>query len=93
VRNFEKLKRINSAARANTLFTQRNLIVASQVGISMNRPTPNEADPASWRHRAEDARRDADLATDPIDKDTLIDIANAYEKLAAIAEAKLASKR
>jgi hypothetical protein len=38
VRNFEKLKRINSAARANTLFTQRNLIVASQVGISMNRP-------------------------------------------------------
>ena len=59
----------------------------------MNTPTPLEADPASWRQRAEDARREADLATDPIDRDTLISIANAYEKLAAIAEAKLTSKR
>jgi len=59
----------------------------------MNTPTPHEADPASWRQRAEDARREADLATDPIDRDTLIAIANAYEKLAENAEAKLASKR
>jgi len=71
----------------------RNLIVASQVGISMNRPTPHEADPTSWRQRAEDARREADLATDRIDRDTLIGIANAYEKLIAIAEVKLARKR
>ena len=67
--------------------------MASQVGISMIRPTPHEADPASWRQRAEDARREAELAPDLIDRDTLISIANAYEKLAAIAEAKLASKR
>jgi hypothetical protein len=66
--------------------------VASQVGISMNRPTPHEADPASWRQRAEEARREADLAPDPIDRDTLISIANAYEKLIAIAEAKHAPK-
>ena len=67
--------------------------MGSQVGLSMNTPTPHEADPAPWRQRAEDARRDADLLTDPIDRDTLIAIANAYEQLAAIAEAKLASKR
>jgi hypothetical protein len=59
----------------------------------MNTPTPLGADPAHWRQRAKDARRDADLATDPIDRDTLIGIANAYEKLAVIAEAKLASSR
>ena len=58
----------------------------------MNTPTPLEADPAHWRQRAKDARRDADLATGPIDRDSLIGIANAYEKLAVIAEAKLASK-
>jgi hypothetical protein len=58
----------------------------------MNRPTPHEADPASWRQRAKAARREADLARDPIDRDTLISIAAAYEKLATIAEAKLASK-
>ena len=67
--------------------------MGSQVGISMNRPTPHEAGPGSWRQRAEDARREADLAADPIDRDTLIGIANAYEKLIAIAEATFASKR
>ena len=93
VRKLVKLRRTNSAARVNTSFTERNLIVASLVGLCMNTPTPHEADPASWRQRAEDARREADLATDPIDRDTLIAIANAYEKLAENAEAKLASKR
>ena len=77
----------------NTLFTQGNLIVVSQVGHSMNTPTPLEGEPASWRQRAEDTRREADLTTDAIARDTLTGIANAYEKLAAIAEAKLASKR
>ena len=81
---------INSAVR---VCTQGNLIVVSQVGLSMNTPTPLEGEAASWRQRAEDARREADLATDPIARDTLIGIADAYEKLAAIAEAKLASKR
>lgn len=92
VRKPVKLRRTISAARVNTPFTERNLIVVSQVGLCMNTPTPHEADPASWRQRAKNARRDADLATDPIDRDTLITIANAYEKLAANAEAKLASK-
>ena len=92
-RSFLKLTMINSAARVCTLFTQGNLIVVSQVGLSMNTPTPHEAEPASWRQRAKDARREANIATDPIARDTLIAIADAYEKLAAIAEAKLASKR
>jgi len=76
----------------NTLFTERNLIVAMTVGLSMNSPTPLGDDPAQLRQRAEDARRQAELALDPIDRDTLIGIANAYEKLAAIAEAKPPSK-
>src|SRR5262245_52219216 len=92
VRNFVKLKRINSATRVNTLFTEGNFIVATPVGISMSSPRPLGDDPAQLRQRAEDARREADLATDPIDRDTLIGIANAYEKLAAIAEAKPAPK-
>ena len=91
-RSFVKLTMINSAVRVCTLFTQGNLIVVSQVGLSMNTPTPLEGEPASWHQRAEDARREADLTTDPIARDTLIAIADAYEKLAAIAEAKLASK-
>jgi hypothetical protein len=57
----------------------------------LNSPTPLEDNPACWRQCAEDARREADLATNPIDRDTLIGIANAYERLAAIAEAKLQS--
>ena len=91
--SFVKLTMINSAASVCTLFTQGNLIVVSQVGLSMNTPTPLEGEAASWRQRAEDARREADLTTDPIARDTLIGIAEAYEKLAAIAGAKLASKR
>ncbi len=58
----------------------------------MNSLTPLEDDLAQLRQRAEDARRQADLTADPIDRDTLIGIANEYEKLAAIAEVKLASK-
>jgi hypothetical protein len=57
----------------------------------MNTPTPLEDNPACWRQCAEDARREADLAIHPIDRDTLIGIANACARLAAIAEAKLQS--
>jgi len=89
VRKLVKLGKTNSAARVNTLFTERNLIVMSQVGPSMNRPAPREADPAHWRQRAEDARLEAELAPDPINRHTLISIAIAYEKFAVIAEAKL----
>jgi hypothetical protein len=60
----------------------------------MNTPTPLEDNPACWRQcDAEDARREADLATNPIDRDTLIGIANAYERLAAIAEASSSRTR
>ena len=76
----------------NTLFTESNFFVATPVGLSMKSPRPLGDDPAQLRQRAEDARREADFATDPIDRDTLIGIADAYEKLAAIAEAKPASK-
>jgi len=55
----------------------------------MNTPRPREPHPAYWRQRAKDARRDADLVADPVDKDILIEIANIYENLAATAEAKL----
>ena len=90
VRRLVKLGKTNSAASVKTLFTHRNLILASQVGLSMNRPTPHEADPAHWRQRAEDVRLEAALAPDPINRHTLISIAIAYEKFAVIAEAKLA---
>jgi hypothetical protein len=59
----------------------------------MTTPASSENDPAHWRQCAEDARRAADQTVDPIDKSTLIDIASAYEQLAVIAEAKLASKK
>ena len=49
-------------------------------------------DPAHWRRHAEEARRTADQLDDPADKKTMLDIAEAYEQLATLAEAKLASK-
>lgn len=55
----------------------------------MNRRSPVEQDPAQWRQRAEDARREAERTTDPITRETLIAIAVEYEKLAAFAEAKI----
>ena len=91
VPSFVKLRRINSGSREHIFHAEE-----PRCGVagwpSMKTPTALEADPAHWRQRAENARRDADLATDPIDRDTLIGIANAYKKLAVIAEAKLASK-
>jgi hypothetical protein len=50
-------------------------------------------EPAQWRERAQDALRTADQTADPIEKQLLLDIAVAYEKLAALAEAKIASNR
>jgi hypothetical protein len=44
--------------------------------------------PAYWRRRAEEARRAAERMVDPISKKTLLDIANAYEELAASAAVK-----
>lgn len=44
--------------------------------------------PAYWLRRAEEARRTADEMADAISKQTLLDIAKAYEELAAFAAAK-----
>jgi hypothetical protein len=52
-------------------------------------PTSVEKDPAHWRQRADQARQAADQETDPTARETLLEIAEAYEKLAAYAEAKL----
>jgi hypothetical protein len=46
-------------------------------------------DPAHWHRRAAEARRIADQLDDPIAKETMRDIANSYERLAELAEAKL----
>lgn len=49
-------------------------------------------DPAHWRRHAEEARRTAGQLDDPANKKILLGIAEAYEQLATLAEAKLASK-
>ena len=54
-------------------------------------PPPSKDEGAHWRRCAEDARRTAEEVGDPISKRTLLDIAEAYEQLAALAEAKLAA--
>ena len=56
----------------------------------MTIPSPVN-DPAHWRQRAEDARRDADRHDDPHVKQELIEIAAAYEEVARHIKAKLAS--
>jgi len=51
-------------------------------------------EPAHWRDRAEQARLNASQcqAIDPVAHKTLLEIADAYEQLARLAEAKLAGK-
>jgi len=44
--------------------------------------------PAYWLRRAEEARRTADEMADPVSKKTLLDMAKAYEELAAFAAGK-----
>jgi len=56
-------------------------------------PTSRTDDPAHWRKCAQDARRSADQLGDRADKDTLLAIAEAYEQLAGLTEAKLAAKQ
>ena len=43
--------------------------------------------PAHWRKRAEDTRRLASQLVDPVAKQTAMEIAQAYEQLAIMAEA------
>jgi hypothetical protein len=54
----------------------------------MTTSTRQEDAPAYWRRRAEEARRAAERMVDPISKKTLLDIASAYEELAASAAVK-----
>ena len=55
-------------------------------------PTAQLDHPAHWRKCATETRRAADKTFDRPDKKTLDDIADAYEKLARIAEAKARSQ-
>jgi hypothetical protein len=43
-------------------------------------------DPAHWRQRAQDSRAEAEKLDDPDTKATLLEIAEAYERLAVLAE-------
>lgn len=56
----------------------------------MNTPLDID-DPAHWRRRAEEALRMAELIEDAEAKQTMIDIAKAYEEMALIIEAREAS--
>lgn len=57
-------------------------------------PTPQSdaKEPAHWRRCAVEARRSAEQTIDEVTKKILTDIADAYEQLAALAEAKPASQ-
>ena len=56
------------------------------------RTPPMIDDPGHWRQCAEEASRTADQLDDPADKKILLDIAEAYEQLAILAEANRAFK-
>jgi hypothetical protein len=49
-------------------------------------------DPAHWRRRAKEARRDADKFDDPSVKETLLSIAKTYERVADLIQAKAKPK-
>ena len=52
----------------------------------------NLDDAAHWRKRAEEARRIASQLDDPVARQTMLEIAAAYENLAAIVAARSVSK-
>jgi hypothetical protein len=56
-------------------------------------PPAGEDEAAHWRRCAEEARRGAQESIDRVVSQTLADIAEAYEELAALAEAKLAANK
>jgi hypothetical protein len=53
---------------------------------------PMNDDPTHWRQQAQEARAMAVELDDPESKKTMLEIAEAYERLAVLAERKLASK-
>ena len=50
--------------------------------LAASRMTDLLKDPAHWRERAEDARRVAETLADPKARQTMLDIAESYERLA-----------
>jgi len=54
----------------------------------MSTATPFEQDPVQLRQRAQECCHEADVAFDPITRDTLFALARAFEQLARLAEAK-----
>jgi len=56
-------------------------------------PSAGEDEAAHWRRCAAEARRSAAESADQIAQKTLADIANAYEQLARLAQAKLAAEK
>jgi hypothetical protein len=68
------------------------LDVLTAVCPFMTTTAQSENEPARWNERAEDARRTADQTVDPVEKQLLLEIADAYEQLAALAAAKLPAK-
>lgn len=56
-------------------------------------PQPDGDEPTHWRRCAKNARRNAEQSIDQVSKKILADIADAYDQLAGLAEAKLASHK
>jgi hypothetical protein len=59
----------------------------------MTTTAQSENEPARWRERAQDALHTADQTVDPVEKQLLLEIAAAYEQLAALAAAKVSAKK
>jgi hypothetical protein len=51
-------------------------------------PTPTLNDPAHWRRRAEETRSIAAQLDDPAAKKAMLEIAEQYERIAAIAQTR-----
>jgi hypothetical protein len=53
---------------------------------------PSIDDPAYWRQRATDSRRMAEQLDDPVQKKTMLEIADGYDQLAELAQSRMNSK-
>jgi len=62
-------------------------------GCSFTMPkAPAIDDPDYWRQRAAESRRTAQQLDDPMQKKTMLEIADGYKQLADLAEARRKSK-
>jgi hypothetical protein len=55
-------------------------------------PTRTLNDPAHWRQRAQETRGIADLLDDPAARKAMLEIAQQYERIAAIAEQRAVAR-